>query len=190
MNKPGVYIMKGIAVIFFTAMLFSCKDRINKVRDFDKFHMGPQTEQIGVNLVYTDSGKVAAKLRGARMLDFTNLDFPFREFPDGVEVDFYDDQDRLNTVVADYGIIYDDTDLVDLRGNIKIVTGDSTVLLADQLYWDQNKNRNWVFTDSKYTIQMNNGTINEGQGFDSDDKFNNFISRSNIGIHRVEEKEE
>lgn len=172
------------------AILFSCQGRINEVRKLDSQDYGPQTEQTMVNLIYTDSGRVAARLRGPKLLDFTNLKFPYREFPDGLELDFYDDENRLNTVIADYGIIYDETDLVDLQGNIRIVTGDSTILEADQLYWDQNTNRNWVFTDSDYTIEMNNGTTNAGQGFDSDDKFNNFISRSNIGIHRVEEKEE
>ena len=34
------------------------------------------------------------------MLDYTNKSFPYREFPDGVEVEFFDEQDKKNTVIG------------------------------------------------------------------------------------------
>lgn len=187
MDKIYKHISQSIATLLFVAMLFSCQGRINKVRQMDEKDFSPQTEELSVHIIYTDSGKVAAKLKSPKLLDYSNLDFPYREFPDGVNVEFYDDKDEKNTVVADYAIIYDETDLVDLRGNVEIVTSDSTVLHSKQLYWDQNKERKWLFTDQEYTLIMNNGTTNKGQGFDSDDKFNNFISRSNTGIHYIED---
>lgn len=190
MNRTYKHILQSIATLLFVAMLFSCQKRIDKIRQMDEKDFSPQTEQFDVNLIYTDSGKVAAKLKSPKLLDYSNLDFPYREFPDGVHVVFYDDKNKENTVVADYAIIYDETELVDLRGNVEIVTSDSTILNSKQLYWDQNKERQWLFTDQEYTLRMNNGTTNDGQGFDSDEKFNNFISRSNIGIHYVKDDKE
>lgn len=192
MDKLNNLLAQSIVIILFMAMLFSCQGRLDEVRQMDSKKFSPQTEEFDVNLIYTDSGKVAAKLKGPKLLDFSNLDFPYREFPDGAKLDFFDDQNKKNTVVADYAIVYDVTGLVDMQGNVEIFTGDSTKLEANQLYWDQNENRKWVFTDQEYTIEMSDGTVNEGQGFDSDEKFNNFISRSNVGIHYVqdEEKEE
>lgn len=179
---------KSIAVIFIMAMLFSCQGRIDKVRQMNKENLGPQTEEKGVNFVYTDSGRVTAKIRSKQMLDYGLIDFPYREFPQGVEVEFYDDSNKKNTVFADYAIIYNKTNLVDLRGHVKIITGDSTVLKSKQLYWD--RDRKWVFTDLDYTIEMTNGTVNNGQGFDSNEKFSNFISRSNFGTHQIEDQEQ
>lgn len=178
---------KSIVTAILVAMLFSCQGRIDEVRQMGQKKFSPQTEELGVNLVYTDSGKVATKLKGPKLLDYSNLNFPYREFPDGLSLVFYDDQDRKNTVEADYGIIYNETELVDLQGHVKIVTGDSTILRAKQLYWDQG--RQWVFTDVEYKIKMSNGTVNEGDGFDSDENFDNFISRSNTGIHYIEDEE-
>ncbi len=148
----------------------------------------PKIEELDMNLVYTDSGKVAAKLRSPRMLDFTDQKFPYREFPDGVHVTFYDKKDRKkNTAESDYAIQFEGSQLIDMRGHVKIVTSDSTILEARQLYWDQDQE--WLFTDMSYTIKMNNGTTNKGQGFDARQDFDNFISRSNVGVHQIEDQE-
>lgn len=168
-------------------MLFSCQNRLNEVRIWEQETNEPQTVGEGINLFYTDSGKVKANLRSPKMLDYTNLDFPYREFPDGLEVDFFDENNQKNTVIADYGIIYQQTHLVDLQGNVKITTSDSTILNAQQLYWDQKKE--WVFSDIPYTINMNNGALNDGKGFDANENFDKFISRSNVGIQYLEEND-
>lgn len=185
MDQIVKYIVRSIAVMFLIAMLFSCQGRINKVRELGLKNFSPATEETKVNVVYTDSGKVALKLRSPLILDFSNLDFPYRESPHGIEVDFFDKDNKKTTITADYGIAYEETSLIDLQGNVTIVMADSSILKAKQLYWDQQ--RNWVFTDKEYTLRLANGTINDGQGFDSDENFNNFISRSNIGIHYLEE---
>lgn len=186
MRKHHLLIPKSIAIILYVAMLFSCQNRIGKVRQMEEQSFGPQTEQKDMNLVYTDSGKVVVRLLSPNLLDYTHLAFPYREFPEGLKLEFYDEDNLKNTVEADYAINYEQSGLVDLQGNVKIVTGDSTVLTARQLYWDQN--RQWLFTDLDYTLKMNDGTINNGNGFDARQNFDNFISRSNIGTRPVEDK--
>lgn len=181
-------IIVSIVVATATTMLFSCKNRLNEVRNWDVNAYGPQTSGEGINLFYTDSGKVRANLRSPKMLDFTNLEFSYREFPEGLQVDFFDEKNKKSTVTADYGIIYDQTDLVDLRGHVKIVTADSTILHAEQLYWDQA--RDWVFSDVPYTIKMDNGALNDGQGFDANKNFDKFISRSNVGVQYIDESKD
>ncbi len=148
----------------------------------------PQAVAEGLNLKFTDSGRLVAILRSPKMFDYTNKNFPFREFPDGLEVEFFDENNKKNTITSDYGIIYDETGLIDLRGNVVIVTSDSTQLEANQLYWDQNKS--WVFTDRPNTIKFPDGGVNRGQGFDSNQNFGNFRSRTNIGVQILDETEE
>lgn len=176
-------------MFIFIAMLFSCQTRINRVRQMEGREIVPKMEERDMNLIYTDSGRVAAQLRSPKMLDFTDQNFPYREFPQGIQVDFYDKKDgKVNTVEANYAIQYEQTQLVDLQGDVKIVTSDSTILTAKQLYWDQDSA--WLFTDLEYTIQMNNGTTNNGLGFDARQDFDNFISRSNTGVHQIEDKKQ
>lgn len=183
--KNTLKIIPSIATIFCVAMLFSCQGKLTEVRKLEMRSDAPQATGKGINLFYTDSGKVMAHLKSPLMKDFSNQDFPYREFPEGLEVEFFNETQEKNTVTADYGIIYSETGLVDLQGNVEVITPDSVVLKANQLYWDQN--REWVFTDISYTIKLANGALNKGEGFDANQKFDNFISRSNIGVQYIEE---
>lgn len=177
---------RSIVMIIFIAMLFACEGNLDEVQQMSATLQGPQSTTKTINLFYTDSGKVKANLKSPKMLDFSQEKFPFREFPIGVEVDFFDEDSTKNTVISDYAIIYSLTNIIDLRGNVKITTSDSTILNSQQLYWDESEN--WLFTDQAYTIQMPNGAINDGQGFDANQNFDNFNSRTNIGIQYIDEK--
>ncbi|MDT0675010.1 LPS export ABC transporter periplasmic protein LptC [Autumnicola musiva] len=182
------HIISGIVTLIGVTMLFSCQGNLNEVREMDMQGDSPQAVAQGLNLKFTDSGRLVAILRSPKMYDYTNKNFPFREFPDGLEVEFFDENNKKNTITSDYGIIYDETGLIDLRGNVVIVTSDSTQLEASQLYWDQNKS--WVFTDRPNTIRFPDGGVNQGQGFDSNQNFGNFRSRTNVGVQILDETEE
>ena len=181
-------IISSIVTLLGVTMLFSCEGNLREVRAFSMEEDAPQATAEGINLKFTDSGRLVATLKSSRMLDFTNKSFPYREFPDGVEVEFFDEKDEKNTVVADYGIVYEDTKLIDLQGNVVIITADSTKLEASQLFWDQD--RSWVFTDKPNKIRFPDGSYTEDLGFDSNQDFSNFRSRTNTGIQIVEEEKE
>ena len=177
----------SIVTAIVVTMLFSCEGNLKGVQQMEIPDDAPQSVGKGINLKYIDSGQVVATLKSETMRDFSNKEFPYREFPDGLVVEFYDEERKKNTVTANYGVIYNLTGLIDLQGNVVVVTSDSTELTADQLYWDQK--RNWVFTDRPNTIRFKNGALNDGQGFDSNQEFSNFRSRSNVGVQILEEDE-
>jgi LPS export ABC transporter protein LptC len=167
-------------------MLFSCEGNLRDVKEMEKDFLEPQSKVYDLNLFYTDSGFVKANLRSPEMLDFSNRKFPFREFPQGIELDFFEKDSSKNTVTSDYAIQYLETGLIDLRQNVSIITSDSTIMRSSQLYWDQK--REWLFTDYNYELQLSNGAKNLGEGFDSDQKFNTFNSRTNTGIQYIQDQ--
>jgi len=188
MRKTYKTYLKSIAVTFVMAMLFySCQGKLKEVRNFELLQDGPQAIGKELNLFYTDSGKVVANLKSPKLFDFSNQTFPYREFPAGLNVIFYDKDENKNTVYADYGIVYEPTGLIDLRGNVKIVTSDSTIIESQQLYYDQNLQ--WAFTDQPYTAIFPSGSTTNGQGFDSNQEFTKFLSRSDVGVMYLEEEE-
>ncbi len=138
-------IIKGIVTLIGVTMLFSCEGNLNEVRALQNPADAPAGTANGILMKYTDSGRVVATLKSPKMFDFENKDFPYREFPEGVYIEFFGKDNEKSTVTADYGIVYSGTGLVDLRGNVVIFTADSTLLEGEQLYWDQNQS--WVFTD-------------------------------------------
>lgn len=167
-------------------MLFSCQGKLNEIRQWQKQSSAPNAIGKGINLFYTDSGKVRAHLQSPLLYDYTNQKFPFREFPNGLKVEFFDNKEKT-TIKADYAILYPKTNLIDLQGNVVITTSDSTVLKAEQLYW--NKSKQWLFTDRPYAIRMPDGGLNRGSGFDSNEDFQKFNSRANTGTQVIKEKQ-
>ncbi|SKB89720.1 LPS export ABC transporter protein LptC [Salegentibacter salinarum] len=166
-------------------MLFSCQGNLNEIRALEIEGDAPQAIAQGINLKYTDSGRMVANLKSPKMMDFTNKEFPYREFPEGLELEIFDENNEKSTVTSDYGIIYDGTNLIDLQGNVVIHTADSMRLEASQLFWDQNIS--WVFTDKPNTIKDPNGGVNESEGFDANQNFGNFRSRTNVGIQIIKD---
>lgn len=172
--------------LFMAITLFACESNYQNVKKLSLSDGAPIAVGKHVNFKYTDSGKLVTNLLADKLLDYSNLEFPYKEFPEGIEVHFWDEKDEENIVTADYAIQFDGTGLVDLRRNVVIITSDSVVLNANQLFWDQ---RNaWIFTDQPYRINFKDGSYNEGEGFDSNQDFTIFLSRRNQGVQLIDQK--
>ena len=114
----------------------SCEDNSNALLEINRDLQEPLGTAWNVRMIYTDSTKIQAILTAPRHLDYTNLSFRYAEFPDGLKVIFYDDLERENEVIADYGILYNDTRLIDLKGNVRLKSHDGSLLTTSQLFWD------------------------------------------------------
>jgi len=164
--------------------LFACEGNYKNIQKLNLTDGAPVAEGKMINLKYTDSGKVVTNLKAPELLDFSNFEFPYQEFPKGIEVHFWDENDTESTVNSDYAIRFNDTGIVDLRENVRIFTSDSTLLTAEQLYWDQTNQ--WLFTNKPYTITFPDGSFNNGEQFDASEDFTIFLSLRNQGIQIVD----
>lgn len=177
MIKKSLYNLKSIAVVFSTAMLFfACNDSYERVGEEAKKNKYPQGVAENYKLVYTETiepmtaeeladTKKVAVLTGEISEDFENLSFPYRTFPKGVKVDFFDKEGKKSTITADYGIIYSGTNIIDLQGNVVIKMQDGKLLETPQLYYDQINQ--WVFTQEKFKFSdEKDGTLIHGEGMD------------------------
>ncbi|QRM88222.1 LPS export ABC transporter periplasmic protein LptC [Lacinutrix sp. WUR7] len=183
MQNKSLYI-NSIATVLTVAMLFSCKSNFNEVQKIGVSENQPIGIAENINLKYTDSGRVTANLISPKMLDFTNRDFGYNEFPDGIILHMYDDLNQKNTVIADYAISYKETNLIDLQGNVVVTSHKKDTLFAEQLYYDQTKE--WLFTNKPVTFRQGRDLIN-GKGFDSDSEFKQAQVLEIDGIITLEE---
>ncbi|KUF42015.1 LPS export ABC transporter periplasmic protein LptC [Myroides marinus] len=154
--------------IIVTTTLFSCESKFKEIQNFNKSKFFPASEVENMRGQYIDSGKVKAILVSPKMLDYSNVKYPFTEFPKGIHLTIFDKENKKNTVVADYAIRYTKTDLIDLQGNVVITTHDGKKLNSDQLYYDQ-KNE-WFFTEGKYLASTDSMNFTRGVGVDFDSK--------------------
>lgn len=157
-----------MVAVFTVTMFFSCKDNFKEVQKMGISQNEPISEARGINLKYSDSGKIKANLVSEKMYDYSNRDFPFREFPDGITLTIFDEKGNKNFILSDYAVYYGKTKLIDLQGNVKLITNTKDTLLTDQIYYDEI--RQWVFTNFPVTLKSK-GNISEGNILDSDRNF-------------------
>lgn len=157
-------------------ILFSCKNNFKEVQQMGVLQNEPIGVAENINLKYTEAkdsiGRLIANLESPKMLDYSNREFSFIEFPIGVRLSLYDENNKKNLVLADYAIVYSETDLIDLQGNVILITPQNDSLFAEQMYYDQKQE--WLF--SNLPVSLKSATANSGNGdiFDSDTKFKNY----------------
>ena len=164
-------------------MFFSCKDNFKEVQQIGVLQNEPIGIAENINLKYTDSGKVKANLMSPKMLDYSNRDFPFTEFPAGIKLLLFD-KGRKSTILSDYAISYSDTDLIDLQDNVIIVTQENDSIFAKQLYYDQENEQ--IFTNEAFRMKSPTKIIT-GNGFNSDKNFTQFEALEVTGIIYLDE---
>jgi len=192
---------KGIAVVFSMAMLFfSCKDNYKRVGEEAKPIVFPQGVAENFVLTYTESkekldpddkknSRVLAILSSSLSEDFDNLKFPHRTFPNGVHVDFFDENKKKSTITADYGIIYSATNVIDLQGNVIIKSHDGKLLETPQLYWDQSNE--WIFTQEKFKFtNPEDGTVMDGEGMDFNKDLSFLNAHKTYGLMLIKEEKD
>jgi LPS export ABC transporter protein LptC len=156
--------LKVIIAIFTIFIVFTaCESNFKDVQKINFSEFTPSGEADDFNLKYTDSGKIKSILISPKMLDYSNVEFPFTEFPKGIDVTLYDEKAKRTFVKAKYAISFKGTDIIDLQGNVTITTESGQKLETEQLYFDQ-KNE-WFHTEKSFKLSAPNG-VSYGEGID------------------------
>ena len=175
MERKHLHIIKSLVTTLVVTLFFSCNIDFGEVQKVGILQNQPIGEAENIDLKYTelqeDTVKLLANLLSPKMLDYSNRDFAFSEFPEGIELKIYDDENNLTTITSRYAIVYSETDIIDLRGNVVIATQSKDTLFTDQLYYNQKLE--WVFTNQPFYFKRTTG-FTKGNGFDSDKDFKNF----------------
>ncbi len=152
-----------VVTAFAVTLFFGCESNFKEVQKINFTEFTPTSDADTVTLKYTDSGYIKSILLSRKMLDFGSVNFPFTEFPKGVDVTLYDNKGKKTRITASYAVSYKITGIIDLQGKVKIVSQDGQALETEQLYYDQ-KNE-WFFTEKKFKFTDVKGSSN-GQGID------------------------
>ena len=173
-----------IVIVIAVTLFFGCESNFKEVQKINFSEFVPSGEAEGINLKYTDSGRITAILVSPKMKEFASVEFPFTEFPKGVDVTLYDKNKKRTIILADYATSYKLTNVIDLKGNVKFTSQDGQILETDQLYFDQ-KNE-WFYTEKSFKFTDPKGVSN-GQGIDFSKDFKIINSQRIVGAIDSEE---
>ena len=152
-----------VVMAFAVTLFFGCESNFKEIQKINFSEFTPNGDADNVNLKYTDSGFIKVVLLSPKMLDYTSVDFPFTEFPKGIDFTLYDKKGKKTRITSKYAVSYKATSIIDLQGKVKIAAEDGQTLETEQLYYDQ-KNV-WFFTEKKFKFTDLKGASN-GQGID------------------------
>lgn len=168
----------GPILLVSLAVLMGCESNFKEVQKSTFSEFVPSGEADTINLKYTDSGRITAVLISPKMKEYGSVSFPFTEFPKGVDVTLYDKNQKKTYVKSDYATSFKLTNIIDLKGNVKIRTEEGQSLETEQLYFDQ-KNE-WFFTENKFKFTDPKG-VSYGKGIDFSKDFKVINSQSITG---------
>ena len=158
--------------------MISCESNFKEVQKMGLSEFTPSGEADSINLKYTDSGRIKAVLISPKMLDYATVEFPFTEFPVGIDLTLFDEKGKKTFIKSNYASSYKGTDLIDLQGKVKITNESGDMLETEQLYFDQ-KNE-WFFTQKKFKFTSPKGVSN-GEGIDFSKDFKKVNSQKISG---------
>lgn len=162
-------ILNGILLFATFGMLLGCDN--NSLKDIQKMNATnffPAGAAEDIHVKYTDSAQIKATLVSKKMLDYSQVKYPFTHFPNKVFVTVFDKNKNKTFIEANKATTYSKTNLIDLQGNVKITTHDGKILETQQLYYNQKDN--WFFTDAYFKFTDPSKSYFEGIGIDFDNQ--------------------
>jgi LPS export ABC transporter protein LptC len=170
-----------LPAILIAILLTACENDLKKVQQISAKELNnPTDSSIAVDVTYSDSGRVKARLITPLLLDFKTLSRPYREMPKGVKIVFYDkDLKPMTTVVSDYAITSNNDNIITLRKNVVVnnVAGDN--LKSNELIWDKLKKT--MFSNQPVVLSKADGTVLHYTNFTSNENFSDYTGQGGYG---------
>tara|TARA_S200000501_G_scaffold333668_1_gene337219 strand:+ start:871 stop:1443 length:573 start_codon:yes stop_codon:yes gene_type:complete len=176
-------IIKGVVVFAITPFIY-CEDNTNTLNEINLDRQDPIGIAKNIRMLYSDSMKIQAILTAPKHIDYTNLDFKYAEFPEGLKVIFFDDSGNQSEVIANYGLLYNNTRLIDLKGNVQLKSHEGSILSTNQLFWDAESE--WLFTEQAFTFKDKDYNF-DARRLDTNKDFTKFQTGNLIGTISVSE---
>jgi len=180
-----------LPVLFAGMFLFSsCENSLNDIKKISSGEADkPISRSTGVDVIYSDSAKVKFHLTAPLMIDYTdNTPKPYKEFPQGVKLVFYNDSlQESGNVVSDYAIQREKENVVEFRKNVIATNADGQVFKSEELIYDMTAR---TFKSSKpVEITNKGGDIVQGINFESNESMFPWHMDNMTALLHVDEKQ-
>lgn len=146
--------------LLFSVFFVSCENKMSTIQELTTHDSLPQQSLSTAEIRYTDNGNTKAILK-AKVLDQYAKPKDYLEFPQGVEIFFYDSLQQLSgKIQADYAIRHNQKQLIVAKNNVHIFDyAKDRELITELLYWNQNSKQiyNYHFTTLKENQQVMHG---------------------------------
>lgn len=163
-----------IAALFFGAaiLFYACKNDLEKIKPFAAPENLPVAEATNIRTLFTDSGEVRFFLKAPRLLRFETEEKSFIEFPEGIELVKYDEnQEIISSITAEYARQYEKEKKWEAKNNVIATNARGDTLKTEHLIWEEEEEK--IHTEEFVKI-IRPDQIITGIGFTSDQSLQNW----------------
>ena len=145
----------------------------------------PDESVRNIEIIMSEDGQITFTLFAPVMNKFYGEN-PYMEFPKGIIVSSYTYGEKSSTLTADYAISEEHTQHYEAQKNVVIVDlVKQESIKTEKIIWDKRNKR--IYSDVEVTQIKSDGTINMGDGFESDEQFKRYIIKNPHGEILVDE---
>jgi len=166
-------------LFFLPFLITGCGNDMGTLNAITHQFTGPVMSAQNIEVVFSDSGKVEAKVISVLMNRYAGND-PYMEFPHGFKVIIFDSaMNTENIIMANYGKRKEYQRFMEARGNV-IVRNEikKQQLNTEQLFWDENKRL--IYTSAPVKITTLDKVI-YGKGLRANESFTDYIIQHPYG---------
>lgn len=168
MPKPNLlFITRPLLVVVMIVAASACQNDMQTILKLQNEKKEPLLTTRNLDMIYTDSGKLEARVRAPLMLSFSEEESPYTEFPEGIHVEVFD-QDTLvrGEITAKYAIYHEKQKLWEGRGDVVGINKLGDRINTEQLFWDEQNQKIYTHTVARIT-KVNKGVIIGENGLES-----------------------
>lgn len=176
--QPAVFIKKSALkwlMLLLPVFFCSCENDLKKVKEISSQEVNKPIETtVGVDVIYSDSAKVKARMTTPIMLTHTatKTEKAYYEMPKGVHIDFFDTKQRIiSTVTSDYAFTKNDNKIIELHRNVVVVNTKGDTFKSEELIWDQLAKK--FYSNQFSTLTTTDGNIISGSTFRCNEDLSN-----------------
>jgi LPS export ABC transporter protein LptC len=171
--------MRNIFLFLYTVLIFciiSCSSGTKQVSLLEYDGKFPDESARDIEIIMSEDGEITVTLFATVMNKYLGEN-PYMDFPEGITVTSYANGEKQSTLTADYAINEERTERMEAHQNVVIVDlVKQESILTEKIIWDKRNKR--IFSDVEVTQIKADGSINKGDGFESNEKFTNYAIRN------------
>jgi len=182
---------KIIHISFICIVLISavaCKNDLQIVKQLCISDNSPIESGKNVEVIYSTDGQVDMMIKSPLLNRYDHENEPYTELPEGVLVYFYDSLMSISSsMTSKYAIRFDAKQMMEAKNDVVVINEAGEKLNTEHLIWDEIKGT--IYSDKAVTITTEDEIL-FGEGFESDETFNQWIIKKPTGMLTVKEDEE
>lgn len=174
--------MKNSAYLFLILILSACENKTDDVKKFadpDNIYIEILKD---IRLIHNELGHTSAIIYAPLLYHYTKNENKLT-FPEGLQIELYENETLTAIINAGYGEKDEITKLVKASKGVKITNYKKEQMESEELTWNENLSQ--VSIEGKVKISTPTDII-QGYGLISDDNFRNYKMSKITGIVNIE----